>query len=243
MWTASSPRKQPAKPLTGTPIPSGLAFGRLVEGTLGCAGAIDDVRISRGVREISAPTDTPLPKDAQTLGVWSFDDLVARPLPAVSSANVPETFTIPAAKTAELTRANGWPRMEDYPHLGALPRWPHVEPLLRAHGHRQIERRETRARVDVSLRRRQGEHPVQPDHRRRRDVRAHPRAGTLSPSTQLPGRNCGASTYRRRASGWRISPPGVVCSTGKAIPRIPHASSSGRATGSTRSIRKPAGSW
>ena len=100
-----------AKPLTGNAIPGALAFGRLVEGKLFCDGAIDDVRISRGVREVSAPTDTPLQKDAQALGLWNFDDLTAQP---AAPANVPETFTIPAAKTEELTRANGWPKLEDY---------------------------------------------------------------------------------------------------------------------------------
>ncbi|MEP6672729.1 MAG: PQQ-binding-like beta-propeller repeat protein [Chthoniobacter sp.] len=104
----------PCPPLNGQAVAGGLAFGRLVEGTIGCDGAVDDVRISKGVREISAPTDAPLPKDAQTLGLWNFDDLTARNPAPTPQANVPETFTIPAAKTAELTRANGWPKMDDY---------------------------------------------------------------------------------------------------------------------------------
>ena len=40
----------------------------------------------------------------------------APPPPSASRgvANVPDTFTIPAAKTEELTRANGWPTMDDF---------------------------------------------------------------------------------------------------------------------------------
>ena len=67
----------PAKPLTGTPQPSGLAFGRLVEGGIGCDGLVDDVRLSKGVREITGVPKEPLKADAQTVGLWNFDDLVA----------------------------------------------------------------------------------------------------------------------------------------------------------------------
>jgi glucose dehydrogenase/sugar phosphate isomerase/epimerase len=104
----------PLKPLNGEAVAGGLAFGRLVESGLGCDGVIDDVRLSKGVREISAPSAAPLPQDAQTLGVWSFDDLAVQAAQPPTPANVPDTFTIPAAKTEELTRANGWPKLEDF---------------------------------------------------------------------------------------------------------------------------------
>ncbi len=51
-----------------------LAFGRLVEGGIGCDGILDDVRLSRGVmkpRKGSAPR---LRMD-NTLGLWDFDNL------------------------------------------------------------------------------------------------------------------------------------------------------------------------
>lgn len=100
-------------PLKDEPAPGGLAFGRLVEGGIGCDGVIDDVRISKGVREISTPSAAPLQQDEKTLGVWSFDDLSAQPAPP-TFANVPDTFIIPAAKPEELTKANGWPKLDEF---------------------------------------------------------------------------------------------------------------------------------
>jgi lysophospholipase L1-like esterase len=49
-----------------------LAFGRLVEGTLGCDGLIDDVRLSRGVVNPVA-SDAPRERRGNTLGLWNFD--------------------------------------------------------------------------------------------------------------------------------------------------------------------------
>ena len=112
----------PVKPLSGEPSPGALGLGRLAEGNLGCDGALDDVRISKGVREISAPADQPLKSDAQTVDLWDFDYLAtAAPAPKSAyapppplDANAPQSFTIPAAKTEDLTRANGWPKLEDF---------------------------------------------------------------------------------------------------------------------------------
>jgi hypothetical protein len=67
----------PAKPLTGTAKPGGLAFGRLVEGGLGCDGLLDDIRISKGAREITGVPKEPLKSDAQTIGLWNFDTVAA----------------------------------------------------------------------------------------------------------------------------------------------------------------------
>jgi azurin/sugar phosphate isomerase/epimerase len=51
-----------------------IAFGRLVEGTLGCDGLIDDVRLSRGVMK-PRKGDSPRLRMDNTLEIWSFDDL------------------------------------------------------------------------------------------------------------------------------------------------------------------------
>src|SRR5262249_42821466 len=73
------------------------------------------------IRTISLPSSKPLTHDGQTLGLWDFNQLPAAP-PAASpyapppplDANAPQSFVIPAAKPEELTRANGWPKLEDF---------------------------------------------------------------------------------------------------------------------------------
>ena len=122
-------REAPLRPLTGTPRPGGLAFGRLVEGGLGCDGLVDDVRISRGARDIAAVAAEPLKQDARTVGLWNFDTLpAARDKPAATGpkvdywavedaaarAKLPLYQTIPAARTDELTPHNGFPKAETF---------------------------------------------------------------------------------------------------------------------------------
>lgn len=51
----------------------GLAFGILVERSLRCDGALDEVRLSRGVRAIRVVPEGPFADDAQTIGLWHFD--------------------------------------------------------------------------------------------------------------------------------------------------------------------------
>lgn len=126
----------PAQPLKGEPKPGGLAFGRLVEGGIGCDGLVDDVRLTRGVRELKAVPAAPLKRDATTVGLWDFDEL---PPPKPSAANAPGIpsaqgpkvdywavedaaaraklplyQTIPAARADELTPHNGLPKAETF---------------------------------------------------------------------------------------------------------------------------------
>ena len=117
----------PARPLEGQAVDGDLAFGRLVEGGLGCDGWVDNVRLSRGVRELLLDTEAPARRDAQTLGLWDFEDLGrsaskdATPDPsggywavedAPARAALPEFEVIPAAATDSLTPADGHPRPE-----------------------------------------------------------------------------------------------------------------------------------
>ncbi len=51
-----------------------IAFGRLVEGTIGCEGLIDDACLSRGVMK-PRKGDSPRLRMDNTLALWSFDDL------------------------------------------------------------------------------------------------------------------------------------------------------------------------
>ena len=58
--------------------PGGLAIGSLVTHEIGCVGLIDDVRLTRGVREISAVPEKRLEADDRTLGLWRFDEIKDR---------------------------------------------------------------------------------------------------------------------------------------------------------------------
>ena len=65
-----------------------LAFGRLVDGSIGCDGLIDDVRLSRG--EFPPVTSrVPRSREEATLGLWQFEAPLA-PTPAPSEFNPPK---------------------------------------------------------------------------------------------------------------------------------------------------------
>lgn len=53
--------------------PAALYLGGYSPHKIGCDGAVDDVRISRGIRPISAIPAGPLAADETTVGLWSFD--------------------------------------------------------------------------------------------------------------------------------------------------------------------------
>ncbi|MEM7235938.1 MAG: LamG-like jellyroll fold domain-containing protein, partial [Planctomycetota bacterium] len=106
---------QSAAARRGEPRAGGFAIGRLVEGSIGCDGSIDDVRLSRGVRAISAPSESPMTRDDRTIGLWDFDrsvSLKARPArdpwaaeSAEERAKLPPFRIAIAAKPSELSKA------------------------------------------------------------------------------------------------------------------------------------------
>ncbi len=53
----------------------GFAVGGLVEKTIGCDGLIDDLRISRVIRDLTRVPEKPLTADDATVGLWSFDEI------------------------------------------------------------------------------------------------------------------------------------------------------------------------
>jgi azurin len=59
-----------------------------VEGTIGCDGILDDVRLSKGVLK-PVTSDKPRTQTADTIGLWSFDDLGAAPpaAPVIKAAD------------------------------------------------------------------------------------------------------------------------------------------------------------
>ncbi len=95
---------QAVKSLNRAIVPDGLAFARLVEGTIGCDGQLEYVRLSRGLRRKQPTPKAPVAAEEDTIGLWRFDksgqieDLSklknpARPAggaPASSSAMPPE---------------------------------------------------------------------------------------------------------------------------------------------------------
>ena len=75
--------------------PGGLSLATLVDKAIGCTGLIDDVRISKGVRPITAIPQSPFEVDESTISLWNFDllleqkrfeDRTPAKIPAVLSA-------------------------------------------------------------------------------------------------------------------------------------------------------------
>jgi type 1 glutamine amidotransferase/mono/diheme cytochrome c family protein len=64
---------QPMERASDATVPAALAIGRLVDGGIGCTGVIDEVRISRGVRDVASVPTEPFAVDDDTLGLWRFD--------------------------------------------------------------------------------------------------------------------------------------------------------------------------
>jgi len=60
---------------------AGLGLGTLVDRAIGCVGWLDEVRISRGVRDGEGVPTEPLSRDDATLGLWRFEKLVEGKLP------------------------------------------------------------------------------------------------------------------------------------------------------------------
>ena len=74
-----------------------LAFGRLVDGTVGCDGLVDDVRLSRGEipPEKSAQPMPRLKRDQDTLGNWNFDDQLSAAAAAAAPTPADFRYTLP----------------------------------------------------------------------------------------------------------------------------------------------------
>ena len=77
----------------GKPLGGALALGRLVEGTVGLDGAVDDVRIRRGAVEVKEVVKKPVAKDENTIGLWDFETIAA-----VDSAKPQAAGVLPATK-------------------------------------------------------------------------------------------------------------------------------------------------
>jgi type 1 glutamine amidotransferase/cytochrome c551/c552 len=91
-------KEQALDPAGGEPPPraEGLAIGSLVEGGIGCDGVIDEVRISRGARQITQVPAAPFERDRDTLGLWRFDAIEE----LEASARKPQAGELPALRPA-----------------------------------------------------------------------------------------------------------------------------------------------
>ncbi|MCB9873821.1 MAG: heme-binding domain-containing protein [Planctomycetaceae bacterium] len=67
---------EPVKRTEQPSVPGDIAIGRLVEGGIGCSGAIDWVRISEGVRPIAPTSAVGIEEDDATLLLWRADNTV-----------------------------------------------------------------------------------------------------------------------------------------------------------------------
>ena len=56
--------------------PGGLALASLVDRAIGCTGLVDEVRISKGIRQITSIPDKPYVTDDSTIALWHLDELV-----------------------------------------------------------------------------------------------------------------------------------------------------------------------
>jgi hypothetical protein len=95
--------RQPVQLRHGVPpLPGSLTIGMTLKGKerIGCDGVIDDVRLSRTLRQIDGVPNAPLPLDPLTIGLWPFDraeddpaDPAWTPQPAVGDVPAWEKMT------------------------------------------------------------------------------------------------------------------------------------------------------
>lgn len=92
------PSLQPTKAATGK-----LHIGTLVENRIGSDGLIDEVRLSKGIRDWKTVPTAPAKPEADTLYLFSFDDLTKNQTPEqVSKKTFPiRRKTAPTQKTSE----------------------------------------------------------------------------------------------------------------------------------------------
>ena len=83
----------------GSTVEGGFALGSLVEQAIGCQGVLDEVRISKGIREIREVPSKPFEADETTLGLWHLDELDAeKRFPDASSLKAPATTALDEKK-------------------------------------------------------------------------------------------------------------------------------------------------
>lgn len=69
---------QPIRFVGGQPESGEFGIGSLPSRDIGCNGCVDEVRISRGRRDVSSVPDSPFAVDQETYGLWHLDEIDAR---------------------------------------------------------------------------------------------------------------------------------------------------------------------
>jgi hypothetical protein len=93
-------------PETGTPNPGSIGVGRTLapeDGNLSCNGLIQDVRISKGTRDITAVPQKPFAWDDQTIEIWFLD---GKPDAAQAPSTANGVATSPATPAPDPSRPN-----------------------------------------------------------------------------------------------------------------------------------------
>lgn len=96
-----------------------FALGRIVEGQFAIDGAMDNVRISRGVRPIDGVPDKPLERDDKTIALWNFDGSDDDDAEAVSMKEPPRKIAggnqevLPPSEGLEGGKFGHWGKKDD----------------------------------------------------------------------------------------------------------------------------------
>ena len=97
-------------------VPSGLGIGRLVQERLGCSGAIDWVRISQGIRAVTAAPGAAVEKDDTTLLLWRPAGQTSVP----GKREAPHGISLSEPSAATVARLIAIAREEGEAHRGLM---------------------------------------------------------------------------------------------------------------------------
>lgn len=92
------------------PSPGPLYLGGYAPQRLGCSGVLDEVRLSAGERSFAVPPAEPLAKEAQTLGLWRFDEKGSKRFADLSGLKNDALVDPPFARPGEEPPAPDEPR-------------------------------------------------------------------------------------------------------------------------------------
>jgi sugar phosphate isomerase/epimerase len=95
-------------------VPGDVGLATLVDRVIGCTGLVDEVRISKGVRDITAAPDKPFAPDEATLALWHLDEIADQKRlddasPNKNAAIVGRVFNLPGPSSPNVSQAGSKP--------------------------------------------------------------------------------------------------------------------------------------